>query len=267
MKKKIGVLGCGNMGSVLVQGLVESRTCPVTSMYVSDIRKEKLKDIRKIGVRVVDNNELAKNSDVIILAVKPAIVGEVVRDIREFLNPSKVLISIAAGVKTSKIEGLIGKKKVPVIRVMPNVNVRVKAGILPYCLGRYASRYCKLPEKLFAPLGIVFRLPEKMFDSVTAITGSGPGFIFYIAENIKKICKEKKFTEKQSALITSYLIYGSGRMLTETGLSPEALKTMVTSPGGTTFAGLKVFEKRKFLLILKEVIKEAEKRSKELSMS
>ncbi len=264
-KKRIGVIGCGNMGSVLVNGLIESGICPASSIYVSDVSKKKLKSIRKTGVRVVDNNRLAKSADVIILAVKPASVGEAISGIGEYLNPSKVLISIAAGIPTSRIEKFIGKKAVPVIRVMPNVNAKVKAGILAYCPGKYAAGYGKLVEKLFAPLGMVFRLPEKMFDSVTAIAGSGPGFVFYIAENVKKICRKKGFTEKQSALITAHLVFGSGRMLMETGLSPDILKTMVTSSGGTTFAGLSVFEKKKFPLILKQVIEKAEKRSRELS--
>lgn len=263
--KKIGVIGCGNMGSVLVQGLLESKLYPGSSIYVSDVRKEKLKSLRKSGVRIVDNDKLAENSDVIIIAVKPAAVGEVVSGIGKFLTPSKVLISIAAGIPTARIESFLGKKAVPVIRIMPNVNVRVKAGILPYCPGRHAAGCGKIPEKLFAPLGVVFKLPENMFDSVTALSGSGPGFIFYIAENIKKICREKKFTEKQSALITAYLLYGSGRMLAETGLPPGVLREMVTSPGGTTFAGLSVFEQKKFPGILKQVIEKAEKRSRELS--
>lgn len=264
-KKSIGVIGCGNMGSALVHGLLESRLYSASSTYVSDTDKKKSAVLAKSGVRVVDNTMLAEKSDAIILAVKPAIIGDVVSGIREFLTPSKVLISIAAGIPTSKIEKSLGKKTVPVVRVMPNVNARVKAGLLPYCLGKHAAGYEKLTEELFAPLGIVFKLPEKMFDSVTAITGSGPGFIFYIAENIKKICRAKKFTEKQSALIAAYLIYGSGKMLAETGLPPETLKEMVTSPGGTTFAGLSVFNRKEFPRILKEVIEKAEKRSRELS--
>lgn len=266
MKKKqmIGVIGCGNMGSVLVRGLLESGLYPASSIYVSDVKKEKLKSLKSAGIQVSDNRKLSGIADVIIIAVKPDTVGEVVSGMKEFLTPSKVLISIAAGISTAKIESFLRKKEVPVIRVMPNVNVRVKAGLLPYCLGKYAAGYEKLPERLFTPLGAVFKLPECMFDAVTAISGSGPGFIFYIAENIKKICREKKFTEKQSALITAYLIYGSGKMLAETGLSPDRLKGIVTSPGGTTIAGLTVFEQKKFPRILKQVVEKAEKRSKEL---
>ncbi len=264
-KNKIGVIGCGNMGSVLVSGLLESGLCPPSSIYVADAKKAKLKSLKKSGVRIVDNGKLADSADVIILAVKPAAVSEVISGIRNFLTPSKVIISIAAGVSTRKIESFLKGKKVPVIRVMPNVNAMVKAGILPYCFGKHAAGCRGLPERLFSPLGTVFRLSENMFDAVTALSGSGPGFIFYLAENIKNICREKKFTEKQSALISSYLVCGSGKMLAETGIAPEKLKEMVTSPGGTTAAGLKVFEQKNFPRILKQAVEKAEKRSRELS--
>ncbi len=253
------------MGSILVKGLLESGLYPASRIYISDTQKKKLKYFKRAGLQVVDNRRLSENADVVIIAVKPDAVEEVVSEIKEFLTPSKVLVSIAAGISTARIEKILLKKSVPVIRVMPNLNVRVRAGLLPYCPGRYADGCEGLVEKLLAPLGIVFKLSEEKFDAVTAISGSGPGFIFYIAENIKRICKKKKFTEQQSAIITSYLIYGSGKMLAETKLSPDRLKEMVSSPGGTTVAGLKVFEEKNFPEILKESIEKAENRSKELS--
>lgn len=261
MKKKIGVIGCGNMGSVLAEGIISAERYKV---YVSDIRKEKLKKTVKLGAQPACNTELAKNSDVIILAVKPDKVGETLEEIKDFLTPSKILLSIAAGISTSAIEKHIGKK-IPVVRLMPNVNVRVKAGLLPYCTGKYAAGCGKLTEQIFSSMGIVFKLPENKFDSVTALSGSGPGFLFYIAENISRICIEKGFTDKQSLAITTYLLYGAGKMLVETGIPPETLKQMVTSPGGTTLAGLNVFKQKNFPQILKKVIDSAEKRSKELN--
>jgi pyrroline-5-carboxylate reductase len=263
--KRIGVIGCGNMGSVLINGLMESGLYPVSRIYISDVRKESLKRFKSYGLQVVDNRRLSEGADVIIIAVKPNMVEVVLSEIKEFLTPKKVLISIAAGVSTGRIEGLLGDKKIPVIRVMPNVNVKVKSGLLAYCLGRYAGRCEKLIEGLLTPFGVVFKLPESRFDTVTAICGSGPGFIFYVAENIKKICRKKKFTEEQSAAIAGYLIYGSGKMLVETKIPPDTLREMVSSPKGTTVAGLKVFEQKRFPEILKQVVEKSEKRSKELS--
>ncbi|MCM8761712.1 MAG: pyrroline-5-carboxylate reductase [Candidatus Omnitrophica bacterium] len=267
MKKNggIGIIGCGNMGSILVDAVLSAGLYHPSTVYVSDIRKEQTDRLKNdFGVSSADNRTTAERSDVIIIAVKPDKVKDVITEIREALTPSKVLISIAAGVSTKKIEQFIRKMPVSVIRVMPNINVKVKSGIIVYCTGRYARKNCKIAEKIFSPLGIVLKLPESKFDIVTAISGSGPGFLFYIAESIKRICRENGFSESQSATITKYLFYGSAKMLFETGIEPEKLKAMVSSPGGTTLAGLEVFEKGKFPYLLKKVIEKAESRSREL---
>jgi len=265
MKKGIGIIGCGNMGSILAEAVVSAGLYPPSLVYISDIRKQQTDKLKRtLGVIPSDNRTIAENSGVVIIAVKPDKVKDVITEIKETLTPSSILISIAAGLSTSKIEKFIGKKRVPVIRVMPNINVKVKAGIIVYCAGRYARKYDKIVEKLFSPLGVVFKLPENKFDIITAISGSGPGFLFYIAECIKMLCKQKGLTERQSAIITRYLFYGSSKMLFEAGTEPKKLKEMVTSPGGTTLAGLEVFEKGNFPSLLKKVIERAEKRSKEL---
>jgi len=253
------------MGSVLAEGIISAGLCAPARVYVSDIRKEKLARLKRLGARPAGNRELARDADVIIIAVKPDRVRETLDEIKNLLVPSKILISIAAGISTADIEKHLHGKKIPVIRVMPNVNVKVKAGLLPYCAGKYAGSRGKVAERLLSPLGIVFRLPENRFDSITAISGSGPGFLFYVAENVRKICRMKGFSEKEALLISAHLFYGTGKMLARTGLSPEKLREMVTSPGGTTFAGLSVFEQKGFPGILKKVIDKAEKRSRELS--
>lgn len=264
-KKGIGVIGCGNMGSILVDAIVSNGIFPPSSIYISDVREKRLKKLEKeFGVIPLDSKTLTEKSEIVIIAVKPYDVKDVITEIKDNLFPSTTLISIAAGISTKKIEKYLSGKNIPVIRVMPNINVKVKAGIIPYCAGRYRKGSCGIAEKIFSPLGIVFKLPESKFDLITAISGSGPGFLFYIAECIKKICREKGLPGKQATLITQYLFYGSGRMLFESKQQPEKLKAAVTSPGGTTQAGLDVFEKEKFPFILRKVIDSAEKRSKEI---
>lgn len=263
--KKIGIIGCGNMGSILLDAVVSTGLYPPSCVYVSDVRKEQIGKLKKtFSVLSADNKTLTEKSDVVIIAVKPDKVKDVINEIKDTLTPSKVLISIAAGVSTAKIEKFIDKKFIPVIRVMPNINVKVKTGIIAYCTGRYVKKHTRIVKNIFSPLGIVFKLPEKKFDTITAISGSGPGFLFYIAECLQKIGKAKGLTRKQSILITRYLFYGSAKMLFETEIDPEKLKDMVTSPGGTTFAGLEVFKKGNFPSLLKNVIEKAEERSKQL---
>ncbi|MGB9676985.1 MAG: pyrroline-5-carboxylate reductase [Candidatus Ratteibacteria bacterium] len=259
---KLGIIGYGNMGSAILSGVLEKKIIKKDKIFVFDIDKNKTKNLQ---VNVVENcRKVVENSDVIIIAVKPKDLNSVFKDIKDFLNDKKITISVMAGIKIKKIEEIVGDR-IPVIRIMPNLNVKVKAGIIVYCLNKYAKKYENIVKKIFLPIGVVFKLPENKFDTITAISGSGPGFLFYIAEELKKICVEKGISGKISKDLISYLFYGTGKMLIETKIDPERLKQMVSSPGGTTIAGLSVFEKRKFGEILKQVIEAAEKRSKELS--
>jgi len=263
--QKIGFIGCGNMGKALVKSVVENKVFPSSSVYVADIRKELLGLSAEIGVNETDNISLAKKCDIIILAVKPKDVKPVIEEIECFINERKLIISIAAGVSTSTIESFLKNIQIPIVRVMPNLNVKVNAGLLPYCLGRYASKYKELIEKIFAFSGFVFELKEEKFDAVTAISGSGPGFIFFIAEIIESVCRAKNFTAEEADLISAHIIYGSGKMLVDTKTAPKVLKEMVSSPKGTTLAGLNVFVERGLKDIFEEAIDKAETRSRELS--
>jgi len=253
------------MGGALLRSVVDNGVFAPSRVYASDARKEQLEMLGDIGINITDNLSLAKNSDVIVLGVKPKDVAGVAAEIKGGMDGGKVLISIAAGVSTRTIESYFEGSGIPVIRVMPNLNIKVKAGLLPYCLGRYAKNLKGVIEKIFSFSGFVFGLGEEKFDAVTAISGSGPGFIFFIAEIMESICKAKGFTPEEADLISAYIIYGSGKNLIEAGTSPAVLKKMVSSPGGTTLAGLSVFVERGLQAIFEEAIEKAEKRSRELS--
>lgn len=261
---KLGVIGFGNMGSAIVVGLLEKKIFKKKQIFVYDIDRNKLKK-SKLNVKK-NNEEVVKNSDIILLSVKPKDAENILKEINKFLTPRKLLISIMAGIKIEKIEKIVGVD-IPVIRVMPNLNVKVKFGIIAYCSNKKGKKYEKFVKKIFSPVGIVFKMPENKFDTITAISGSGPGFLFFIAEEFKKICIEKGFSSEIAQKLVSALFYGTGKMLFETKTEPEKLKEMVSSPGGTTLAGLKVFEEKNFDKILREVINRAEERSKELSQN
>jgi pyrroline-5-carboxylate reductase len=260
---RLGIIGCGNMGRALLTGVITNKVLPAGDIYVSDIEKEKLAGLK--GIRKTTNKKAAEKAEVIIIAVKPDKVEKILKEIAELLTGKKILISIAAGISTGKIESLLAGKKIPVIRVMPNLNAKVKAGIFAYCGGRYAAGTEKFIEKIFSPSGVVLKLPEELFDTITAVSGSGPGYLFYIAEIIKEICMAKGIKAEDAKKIVSFLLLGTGKMLLETGEAPEKLKKMVCSPGGTTIEGLKILEKRNLAGILNQAIKKAEERSKQLS--
>ena len=261
-KLKAGIIGLGNMGFSILRGIMEEKILKEKDIFVFDIDKTKLKNLRVNKGK--DNKEVVENSDIVIIAVKPKDSKDVLEEIKDSLTSEKVLVSIMAGIKIEKIENIIGKDK-PVIRMMPNLNVKVKKGIIAYCSNKNGKKYERIVEKIFSPVGFLFKIPEDKFDTITAISGSGPGFLFYIAEEFKKICFEKGIPPKISKKLVANLFYGTGKMLVETEIEPEKLKEMVSSPGGTTIAGLSIFEKRKFKEILREVIDTAENRSKELS--
>ena len=264
---KLGIIGCGNMGFSLIEGIISEKVVSPVKILISDINSSVLKRVKKkLKVRTGTNREVAKKSDVIILAVKPSQIEDVLTEVvKKELNSKKILVSIVAGISTSKIESILSGLKIPVIRVMPNLPVKVKSGIIAYCPGKYGKGKGKIVENLFSSVGEVFKISENKMNAITAISGSGPGYIFYLAEIIGKICIQKGFPGKLARVISTNLIYGSGKMLIESCENPETLKKMVSSPGGTTLAGLRVFEKKKFQAIFKEVVDAAEKRSRELS--
>lgn len=261
---KLGIIGFGNMGSAIVDGLIEKKLFKKKEILVFDIDKKKIKNL-PFNIKK-NNRELVENSDIIILAVKPKDAENVLEEIKDNLNSQKLLISIMAGIKIEKIEKIIGKN-IPLIRIMPNLNVKVKSGIIVWCSNKYGKKYGNIVKKIFSPVGIVLKMPENKFDIITAISGSGPGFLFYIAEELKKICIEKGISKKIVNDLVSWLFYGTGKMLLYSKIEPERLKEMVSSPGGTTLAGLAIFEKMDFGKILRDVIEAAEKRSKELSQN
>ncbi|MCM8766496.1 MAG: pyrroline-5-carboxylate reductase [Candidatus Omnitrophica bacterium] len=259
---KLGIIGFGNMGSAIYDGIVEEKILTENDIFIYDIDKEKIKD-RSLNI-CGTNKEVVEKSNLLIIAVKPNDGENVLKEIKNFLSSEKVVVSIMAGIKIKKLERIIGRN-IPIIRVMPNLNVKVKTGIIAYCSNKYGEKYENSIEKIFSPLGFVFKLNENKFDTITAISGSGPGFLFYIAEEFEKICIEKGIPKKIAKDLVTYLFYGTGKMILKTGKEPEELKRMVCSPKGTTIAGLNVFEKMKFNNILRKAIEAAEKRSKEIS--
>ncbi|MCM8785795.1 MAG: pyrroline-5-carboxylate reductase [Candidatus Omnitrophica bacterium] len=261
---RIGIIGFGNMGSAIYEGIVEEKIFKKKDIFIYEIDKEKVKNL---NLNICESNkDLVEKSQLIIIAVKPNDAKNVLEEIKSSLSPEKILVSIMAGIKIKKIEKIVGKN-IPVIRIMPNLNVKVKSGIIAYCSNKYGRRYENLIEKIFSSVGMVFKLNENKFDTITAISGSGPGFLFYIAEEFKKICIEKGISEKISKDLVTYLFYGTGKMIFQTKKEIEELKEQVCSPKGTTIAGLSVFEKVKFGNLLRKVVEAAEKRSKEISES
>lgn len=249
--EKIGIIGFGNMGSAIAEGIKDKY-----AVCVFDKEKNKINALKKITA--ADNPvELVKQSKIIILAVKPQDFAALLSEIRGFVG-NKLIISIAAGIRTGYIEKVLGESRV--VRAMPNIAVKIAKGQTGICKGRYAkNKDLFLVKKIFKTTGKVWELKEEMIDSITAISGSGPAYIFYDLEikniNPAKIPEElikeyvRRLTDAALAVgfepkIASSLsidtAVSSVGLLKQTGNSPSELRKMIASPGGTTEAALKV---------------------------
>jgi len=266
-EKKVVFIGCGNMGSALISGTLKSGLVSKDKVLASDVRPERLKYIReREGIPTTESNrEAVEKSDVIVLAVKPQVIGQVLSEIREVVTENKIIISIAAGITTGFIEKALGRE-VPVVRVMPNTPCLLGTGASGISPGKYAGEEEEaIAEEMMRGVGIVVKVPEEMLDVVTALSGSGPAYIFYIVESLVEAGMEMGLSEDDTRKLVGQTVLGAARMVMETGESPRVLRDRVASPGGTTEAALKYLEEKGFQKILVAAVKQAAKRSKELS--
>lgn len=243
MAPSLGVIGCGNMGYALIKGIANGHESKYSNIYISDIntaRTDLL--IHEFGAVSKSNYEIVASADIIFLAVKPSQVKEVLTNSRNEWQPNKLLISIAAGISTDFIENVI-EKKIPVIRVMPNTPCLVAEGVSAICAGKYASPdHLQRVETMLNNLGSTIIIEEKYMDVVTAVSGSGPGYAYLVAEAMIDAAVNMGLNGEMAKKLVVNTIRGSMTMLQKTNEHPAVLKAQVSSPGGTTIAGLRKLE-------------------------
>jgi pyrroline-5-carboxylate reductase len=270
--KKIGIIGFGNMGSAIAEQLKSNY-----KIVVFDKDRNKIKNIKGIEV-ATDNIDLLKKVDIVILAIKPQDFEVVLNEIKNYTK-DKLVISIAAGITTSYIETRLDKARV--VRAMPNLPAKVREGMISLCKGQYTlDNDLSLTNELFSILGKTLIMNEDKMDSATAVSGSGPGFFYSLIQsspqtrwvefgnkefNPKLIyaAEQVGFSAQEAIILASATTNGSIALLKATALTPNSLCLQVTSPGGTTEAGLKVLNGD--IGRLSEAVKAAERRAKELS--
>ncbi len=263
----LGMVGCGNMGEALIKGILASRLVAKDNLVGYDIRPERRGYIKeKFGIRLASSNpELIATSDIVILAVKPQQMDELLIEISRAFDPAHLIISIVAGVTTHHIESFI-KAEVAVIRVMPNTPALIGAGISAISVGSHIKAKDKeVTRSIFQAVGEVVEVEEQLMDVVTAISGSGPAYFFYLIESLAKCGIEHGLREEVARKLANQTALGSARMVLETGVDPRALRERVTSKGGTTEAAFGVFDRAKLAEIYSEAVDAAIKRSQELS--
>jgi pyrroline-5-carboxylate reductase len=267
LKYTIAFLGACNMAEALISGIVGSGLVSPAQVLASDVRPERREYMKKkFRIRVyTDNTEAVRKSDIVFFAVKPQQMPVVLKEIGPCVTASKFMISIAAGITTRSIERSF-KAKVPVIRAMPNTPALLSAGAIAVARGKYATpAHQKCAEQLFSTVGITVALPEKHINAVTALSGSGPAYVFYLTEAMIQAGKKLGLPKDVAVLLARQTVFGAGSMLARLPLAPEELRRNVTSPGGTTAAAIGVMESKEFLSIVEEAVRRACERARELS--
>lgn len=268
-EKRVSIIGGGKMGEVLTSGMISGNLISSEDIMVSDILVERRNDLKeKYQVNVTaDNSEAIKSADVVILAVKPQNMGEVLEGVSDIIDETKLIISIAAGITTRFIEGHL-RKGVRVIRVMPNTPALVGEGAAALAAGEGATEDdLALARHIFDAVGITVIVAEDLMDAVTGLSGSGPAYIFVIIEALSDAGVNMGLSRDIALKLSAQTLFGAAKLYLDGDKHPAELKDMVTSPGGTTIAGLQAIEEGGLRATLIAAVEAATLRSKELEKS
>ena len=265
--RRVAFLGGGKMGEALISGLIRSGGRTADEMMVTNRREERARELAgKYGVTAtLDNAEAARWADVLVLMAKPQDTEVLLSQIREHVGPQDLVISFAAGVRTSFVEKHL-PDGVPVVRVMSNVPVMVDEAMSVISAGALATdEHLELAEELLGYVGKVLRLKEQHLDAVTATSGSGPAYFFLLAEAMIEACILLGLSRDVATELIIQTMLGSAKMLRDTGKHPVELREMVTSPGGTTIEAIRHLEEAGVRAAFLNAIDAARHRSLELA--
>lgn len=265
-EKRIAVIGAGNMGTALLRGIQASPWGHQVRLLASHPKAQKAsalsKDL-KIPIES-DNRVVAKGADVVVLAVKPQILESVLAEIKPVLTKRQLIVSIAAGFPTQRIEAALANEA-PVVRAMPNVAAVVRLSATALCAGRHARpEHVAEARRIFEAIGTVVELPESQLDAVTGLSGTGPMYIFQIIEGLSDAGVRVGLSREAANALTIQTVVGAAKMAESLKLHPAVLKDFVTSPGGTAIAALHSLERNGLRAVLMDAVEVATARSREL---
>lgn len=264
MSKRTAVIGAGVMGETLLAGLIRAGR-GAESIVVVEKRAERAAELAgRYAVEVVPDVAAAAAADTVLLVVKPQDMAEVLREIGPALRPGQLLVSLAAGITTAFVESHV-PEGVAVVRVMPNTPALVDEGMAAISPGTHCDdTHLAEAESLMASVGKVVQIPEKLQDAVTAISGSGPAYVFFVVEAMIEAGVHLGLPRTTAHELAVQTLVGSAAMLRETGEHPAVLREQVTSPGGTTAAALRELEVHGVRAAFLAALEAARDRSREL---
>jgi pyrroline-5-carboxylate reductase len=264
---RVAVLGAGKMGGILLQAFLKQNLFAADQIHGTVAHPERALALStQWGVDVTtDNLEAAGHADLILLAVKPFQVPDLIQQIRPALTAKKTLISIAASVKTQAIEEAAGLD-IAVIRAMPNTPSALGAGAAALCKGRFVSaKQMELAERIFETVGRTVIVDEKHMDAVTGLSGSGPAYIYIIIEALAEAGVKVGLPRDVATQLAAQTAFGAAKMVLETGYHPALLKDAVTTPAGCTIDGILELEEGGLRVTLIKAVMRATQRAKELA--
>jgi len=261
----IAILGAGKMGEALLSGLLRAGRSPA-DLLVAEYRAERAAELReRYGVRTVPAAEAAKTADTLILAVKPQDMGRLLDTIAPHVPADRQVISVAAGIPTSFVEARLADG-IPVVRVMPNTPVLVDQGMCVISAGTHATEeHLAQAEAMLRPVGRVARIPESLQDASTALSGSGPAYVYYLVEAMVDAGILLGVPRATALEMVTQSVVGAATMLRDSGEHPVLLREAVTSPGGTTIAAIGELEKNGVRAAFLAAIEAARDRGRELA--
>ncbi|MGX8852175.1 pyrroline-5-carboxylate reductase [Amedibacillus sp. YH-ame10] len=267
MNKKIGFIGSGNMGGAMIGGIIKADIVSKNNIYVSDINEQSLESMKaSYGVNVTtDNVELAKECDIIVLSVKPFLYPIVINEIKNVVKENVIIVVIAAGQSSATVQKLFDRD-VKIVKTMPNTPALVGEGMAAISPSSNVTKE-ETAEivAIFNSFGKSEIVPEKLMDAVTAVSGSSPAYIYMLIEAMADAAVVEGMPRPQAYAFAAQAVYGSAKMVMETGKHPGELKDMVCSPGGTTIAAVAKLEETGFRSSIMQAMKACADKSKMMS--
>jgi len=246
MRMKLGFIGCGNMAKAMIGGIISSKIFDPKEIIASDsYTKGLLKTEQDLGINVTtDNREVAMNSGVVVLSVKPQYYDSVIKEISNVIKDDNIIVTIAPGQTLEKLEGQFGKA-VKIVRTMPNTPALVGEGITGVCKNALVTdEEINYVCNILSGFGKAEIIEERMMDAVVAVSGSSPAYVFMFIEAMADAAVMEGMPRDKAYKFAAQAVYGSAKMVMETGKHPGELKDMVCSPGGTTIEAVRVLEEK-----------------------
>jgi pyrroline-5-carboxylate reductase len=266
MESKVVFIGAGNMAEAIVSGMVAGNFCAPEKIIMTDVRPDRLSDLEnEYDIMTSTDNRVVENAEIVVLSVKPQVMADVLREIAPVLQEETLLISIAAGISCSNIEAELENER-RVVRVMPNTPALIGQGAAAIAAGTYADEAdLEVAEAILQCVGLTVRVEEKELDAVTALSGSGPAYVFYLLEAMLEAAEELGLEKETARSLALQTVEGAARLMKDSGESAKTLRERVTSKGGTTEAAIHTLNDENVKGAVVKALKAAFDRSVELS--